>query len=133
MQRIDEADAVATRDLVLDKVPDACTGSRWAINGLGWDDITEMPALGTSEVWRFWNRSGAVHPMHMHLVMFQVLDRQPIDIVNGQPVPIGNPVPAAPEEAGWKESDHDPESSEALVIGIGSPYALRRRSTWRAI
>ena len=47
----------------------------WKINDLKWDDITEYPQLGTTEIWRFINDPASMHPMHMHLVFFQVLDR----------------------------------------------------------
>lgn len=101
---LDPMDAVTSRDMELRKMPAACTGSMWMINGLHWDDITEYPKLGTTEIWRFINRSGVSHPMHMHLVMFQVLDRQGYDIVDGQVVPVGAPTPPPPEEAGWKDT-----------------------------
>jgi cysteine-rich repeat protein len=42
--------------------------------------------------------------MHMHLVMFQVLDRQAFEEVGGEVVPIGSPVPPPPHEAGWKDT-----------------------------
>jgi FtsP/CotA-like multicopper oxidase with cupredoxin domain len=87
--RISEAEAVQTRTLELYKVPDACTGQRWSINGLRFADITERPTLGTTEIWRWVNRSGFVHPMHMHLVQFQVLDRQPFVLVDGVVTPTG--------------------------------------------
>ena len=102
--RIPETDAIQTRTLELYKVPDACTGQRWSINGLTWEDITEHPALGTTEIWRFVNRSGFVHPMHMHLVAFQVLDRQPFEIVNGQVQTTGPAVPPDSSEIGWKDT-----------------------------
>ena len=74
--RLDPNTAVAVRDLRLKKSGlDACGRAFWEINGLGWDDITEYPELGTTEIWRFINDSGVSHPMHMHLVMFQILDR----------------------------------------------------------
>ncbi len=98
-------DAVVERTLVLDKVVDECTGERWVINGLGWDDeITEMPILDTTEIWSFVNRSGFSHPMHMHLVFFQVLDRQPFQVISNTIVPTGPRVPPPPEEAGWKDT-----------------------------
>jgi cysteine-rich repeat protein len=50
------------------------------------------------------NKSGVTHPMHMHLVMFQVLDRQAFEILNGQITPIGAPVPPPAHEAGWKDT-----------------------------
>ncbi|WP_120246563.1 multicopper oxidase family protein [Halopiger aswanensis] len=48
-------------------------------DGLELDDpVTEEPALGDTEIWSFANRSAMSHPMHLHLVHFQVLGRQPI-------------------------------------------------------
>jgi spore coat protein A len=87
--------SVIERELVLAKGPDPCTGSRWTINGRDWDDIVEMPRLGTTEIWRFVNTSGHAHPMHLHLVQFQVLDRQ----AQG-----AEPLPPPPNEAGWKDT-----------------------------
>jgi hypothetical protein len=104
MERLQEEAAVAVRDLELRKGDDACSGSAWLVNGLRWDDVTEYPELGTTEVWRFLNRSGVMHPMHMHLVMFQVLDRQAFTTVGGDIVPVGAPVPPPAGEAGWKDT-----------------------------
>jgi len=36
----------------------------------------ETPKLGTTEVWQFVNMTPDTHPMHMHLVKYQVLGRQ---------------------------------------------------------
>jgi len=101
---LQEADAVLTRDFELRQSPEPCSGSQWLINGLGWNDITEEPVLGTTEIWRFINRSGIMHPMHMHLVFFQVLDKQAFEIVNGIVTPIGSPVAPDPTESGWKDT-----------------------------
>lgn len=101
---LDPATALFTRDFQLEKGDDACTGRAWLINGLHWDDITERPLLGSTEVWRFVNRSGITHPMHMHLVFFQVLDRQPIELIDDKPVPTGTRQPPLPEETGWKDT-----------------------------
>ncbi|MCI0632982.1 MAG: multicopper oxidase domain-containing protein, partial [Actinobacteria bacterium] len=104
LETLQESDAVVTRDFELRKTSEPCAGSMWQINGLGWDDVTEYPELGTTEIWRFINRSGVTHPMHMHLVMFQVLDRQAFEEIGGNIVPIGSPVPPPPHEAGWKDT-----------------------------
>lgn len=40
------------------------------------DPITETPAVGTTEIWEFYNTTVDAHPIHMHLVDFRVLDRQ---------------------------------------------------------
>jgi len=104
LETLQESDAVVTRDFELRKTSEPCAGTMWQINGLGWDDVTEYPELGTTEIWRFINRSGVTHPMHMHLVMFQVLDRQAFEEIGGNVVPIGSPVPPPPHEAGWKDT-----------------------------
>lgn len=104
LEKLDEGDSVIERDFELRKGADACSGTAWLINGLRWEDISEYPELGTTEVWRFINRSGVTHPMHMHLVMFQVLDRQPFTTSGETIIPIGDPVPPAASEAGWKDT-----------------------------
>jgi spore coat protein A len=98
-----ESLSVATRDFILEKKFDACAGSIWTINGLHWDDITEKPIINTTEIWRFINPSGITHPMHMHLVMFQVLDRTPFTTVNDSIVE-GTPQPPDSTERGWKDT-----------------------------
>ena len=39
---------------------------------------TENPALHTTEEWEVWNATGDAHPVHLHLVHFEVLGRQEI-------------------------------------------------------
>lgn len=101
---IPEAQASRSRDFILRQEPSPCTGTRWTINGLEWMDITEFPRLGETEIWSFINQSGMSHPMHLHLVHFQVLDRQDFTIVDGQPVPTGERVPPPISEVGWKDT-----------------------------
>jgi len=125
LQRIPETEAILQRQFVLRKIAEPCTGSMWTINGLGWRDITEFPELGTTEVWSFVNRSGVSHPMHMHLVMFQVLDRQGFEVVNDQVVPVGTPVQAAAYEAGWKDTVMVNPAEIVRVIARFEDYAGR--------
>jgi FtsP/CotA-like multicopper oxidase with cupredoxin domain len=49
--------------------------------------VTENPALGSTEIWEIYNATGDAHPVHLHLVNFEVLDRRAFtaDIVD-QPV-----------------------------------------------
>lgn len=104
--RISASEAVVVRDLRLKRSgDDGCGRQNWLINDLGWDDITEFPELGTVEIWRFINDSGVSHPMHMHLVEFQVLDRDGFTTAqDGTIVPNGSPQPPAAEESGWKDT-----------------------------
>jgi spore coat protein A len=47
---------------------------------LAWDDpITENPALGATEVWEIHNFTEDAHPIHIHEVQFQVVNRQPFE------------------------------------------------------
>jgi spore coat protein A len=101
---LDPAQAIRTRDFSLQRSTQGCDGGSWLINGLRYHDVTERPHLGTTEIWRFINRSGATHTMHMHLVMFEVLDRQDFTIQGDDAVPKGTPSPPDPGEAGWKDT-----------------------------
>ncbi len=40
------------------------------------DYVSEMPQVGSTEVWEIINLTGDAHPIHLHLVQFQVLNRQ---------------------------------------------------------
>jgi FtsP/CotA-like multicopper oxidase with cupredoxin domain len=43
-----------------------------------WDDpITENPAVGATEVWELHNFTADAHPIHIHEILFEVVDRQP--------------------------------------------------------
>jgi FtsP/CotA-like multicopper oxidase with cupredoxin domain len=44
--------------------------SMWA------DKVTENPGVGDTEVWEFYNTTGDAHPMHVHEVTFEVVNRQ---------------------------------------------------------
>jgi len=50
--------------------------------GLPWlwsDGVTENPALNATETWEIYNFTEDAHPIHLHLVQFQVVDRRPFD------------------------------------------------------
>jgi spore coat protein A len=107
--RLDETQAVITRDFILSEHMDGqgrSVGLR--INGKGYDDpVTETIQLGSIEKWRFFNTSDDAHPMHLHLVQFQILHRQGFNapaLQNGKVELIGNPRKPHPNEAGWKDT-----------------------------
>jgi FtsP/CotA-like multicopper oxidase with cupredoxin domain len=70
--------------------------------------VTENPTVGATEVWEFYNATGDAHPMHIHEVLFEVVDRQEIfvdDVTKTvQVVPGSLPVPAEPWENGYKDT-----------------------------
>lgn len=62
-----------------------------------WEDpITENPALNAIEVWEIHNFTEDAHPIHIHEVQFQVVDREPMDD--------GAPRPPESWEAGFKDT-----------------------------
>jgi FtsP/CotA-like multicopper oxidase with cupredoxin domain len=56
--------------------------------GLGGNFATETPRVGSTEVWEIADLTPDAHPIHVHLIQFQVLSRQPI---NGGVDDLGNP------------------------------------------
>jgi spore coat protein A len=106
---LDETAAITTRDFVLSETMDAQGHSLGVrINGRGYDEpVTEIVKLGTTEKWRFINTTDDAHPMHLHLVQFQILARQGYNVVafhNGKIELIGKPRLPAANEAGWKDT-----------------------------
>lgn len=70
--------------------------------GLSWmDAITENPAVGATEVWEIYNFTMDAHPIHLHEVMFEVINRQPFDMVTGA---LGAARPPEPAETGAKDT-----------------------------
>jgi len=50
------------------------------LNGQKWSaPITELPRVGSTEDWQIINLTEDTHPIHLHLVQFQVLNRQAFD------------------------------------------------------
>jgi FtsP/CotA-like multicopper oxidase with cupredoxin domain len=52
------------------------------------DPVTENPNVGDTEVWEFFNFTADAHPMHVHEVVFEVVNREALvlDPVTGEPV-----------------------------------------------
>jgi FtsP/CotA-like multicopper oxidase with cupredoxin domain len=70
------------------------------------DEVTENPAVGATEVWELYNASADAHPMHIHEVHFQVVNRQDIVVdEEAETVQVtGSPHPAEPWETGFKDT-----------------------------
>lgn len=72
------------------------------------DDVTENPSGGATEVWEIYNTTGDAHPMHIHEVLFDVVNRQQILVdEQTQSVRIApHTVPDPPElsESGLKDT-----------------------------
>lgn len=69
------------------------------------DPVTETPRVNTVEAWNLINNTVDVHPIHLHLVQFQVLDRRPVlRDAAGRVTGYGPALPSDPAEAGWKDT-----------------------------
>jgi spore coat protein A len=107
--KLDESKSVATRDFVLVEQLDSQGRSLGVrINGKGYDDaVTETIKLNSMEKWRFFNASDDAHPMHLHLVQFQIVERQGFNVpamLNGKTELLGSPRKPHANEAGWKDT-----------------------------
>ena len=118
--RIDASQAAKTRPMVLGGPIQGAQGGRFAAGGPGpgppingkimdMGRIDEVVRLGDVEIWEVDNRGGQAHPFHVHLVQFQILDR------NGQP-PTG-------AELGWKDTVLVPAGDIVRIIMPFERYA----------
>jgi len=73
------------------------------------DSVIENPRAGTTEIWHIINTTGDAHPIHVHLVQFQVLDQQPFDVAQYQATnqlvfARAASAPAPNERLAWKDT-----------------------------
>lgn len=72
------------------------------------DRVTENPAVGATEIWEIYNTTADAHPMHIHEITFEVVNRQPLLVADDEVVqPIqfdGDPVAPEPGENGRKDT-----------------------------
>ncbi|MBM4273435.1 MAG: bilirubin oxidase [Deltaproteobacteria bacterium] len=80
-------------------------------NPMNFDDlpITENPALNATEIWEIYNFTADAHPIHLHQVQFQVVNRQGLETdaegVAVQPaVLISGTIPPEVWETGFKDT-----------------------------
>ncbi|WP_240374866.1 multicopper oxidase family protein [Bacillus piscicola] len=95
-----------------------------------WDDpITEKPRLDATEIWSFINVTNFTHPIHLHLIQFQILDRQPFDLDHynetGHIKYTGPVVPPKPNERGWKDTAAVPSAEITRIIVRFTPFTGR--------
>jgi FtsP/CotA-like multicopper oxidase with cupredoxin domain len=73
------------------------------------DPITENPAVGATEVWEIYNTTADAHPMHVHEIAFEVVNREGLVLNDEEEViePIqlnGEITPPEPWESGFKDT-----------------------------
>jgi spore coat protein A, manganese oxidase len=79
------------------------------VEKLWMDPISENPAVGSTEVWEFINATGDAHPMHVHEVAFEVVNREGLMLADDdeivEPIQLDGVVtPPEPWETGFKDT-----------------------------
>src|SRR5512141_3207944 len=113
---------VTTRYITLNEIDPEEVEWHLNLNGVRFDEgpVTEAPKVGTVEDWVYINMTGDTHPMHMHLVTFQVIGRTPFDVeayeetyggpngvpggIDPGPFATGPMLPPDPVERGFKDT-----------------------------
>ncbi len=121
--RIPESEATNTRMLSLSEIDDrAQRPITMLLNAAHWKmPVTESPTLNSVEIWNLVNLTDDSHPIHLHLVRFQILDRrrfEPFFYKNeGVLKYTGAPVPPDANEAGWKDTVRaDPGMVTRIIV-----------------
>jgi FtsP/CotA-like multicopper oxidase with cupredoxin domain len=120
----------ATRTLTLHEQMGPAGPLALFINGQMYDaPVSENPRVGSTEMWEVVNLTGDTHPIHLHLVQFQLMNRQAFQTgkyaaawaaANGAMLPLGMGQPTVPVpvagylqgkptlplayETGWKDT-----------------------------
>jgi FtsP/CotA-like multicopper oxidase with cupredoxin domain len=61
---------------LLGTVGDDLSGTNVATAWTWFQPTTETPAFGSTEIWEIYNFTADAHPIHLHLVNFEILDRE---------------------------------------------------------
>lgn len=126
-ETMNEHQANNQRNLLLNMRNDSYNRSIHLLNNQLWSDpITEKPRLGDVEIWSLINITNNTHPIHLHLIRFQILDRQPFDRdlydQKGMIRPTGPQRKPEPNERGWKDTVRANPNEITRIIMKFSPY-----------
>jgi spore coat protein A len=122
ISRMAESTAVKTRPLTLNDYYDYNGNSMlMLLNGAHWNmPVTEKPVKDTVEIWSLINLTRDAHPIHLHLVRFQILDRRRFDLftynLNHTVKYLGPPMPPEANERGWKDTVRADPGMETRII-----------------
>ncbi len=129
--KLQESAAVKTRFLTLDEFDNVVDEPMThLLNGSRWHDpVTEKPTLGTTEIWAFANTTDDVHPIHLHMVRFQLLDRQSFNVTellyNKKLIMEAQRYAPLPSEMGWKDTIRATPGAVTRIIVPFEGYAGR--------
>lgn len=132
---------VSVRTLTLNEAMGPGGPTEVLLDGQMWHaPITEMPRVGSTEIWEIVNLTADTHPIHLHLVQFQLFNRQKMDTLaysvawdalnGGGMLPLMQPtVTLSPanyllgrrqspraEESGWKDTIQVPPGQVTRLL-----------------
>ncbi|MBS4095351.1 MAG: multicopper oxidase domain-containing protein [Sulfuricella sp.] len=64
---------------------DPASGMLTGVHKMWGDPVSETPQAGTTEIWEIYNFTEDAHPIHVHQVMFEVVNREIFDPMAGMP------------------------------------------------
>ena len=114
------------------------------LDGQKWSSrISEKPELGSTEEWILVNPTMNAHPIHVHLVQFQVIKRQTFDVIaymnewsslNGDPPLNHTTVNVQSLDQYLKDTSSDPSTSEkgwkdTVIVNSAEVVTIRLRWT----
>lgn len=129
------------RILTLNDIPGPTGPTMMLLTGQMWSNpVTEKPKVGSTEDWVLVGMTAGAHPIHIHLIQFQVLNRQnyrvaeyaakweevngplplhhPPKVVPLEPYLLDDPIPPEENEKGWKDT---------IVVNPGQVTRIRIR------
>jgi len=131
VQRIPETQSIRTREMTLNEF-DTDYGDPMVmlLNRKHWaDPVTEIVNLNSTEIWSLVNLTEDTHPIHLHMVRFQILDRQSFttfDYLSENKLKFtGAKTPSPAHEMGWKDVVQCPPGMVTRIIVPFSGYAGR--------
>ncbi len=133
IERIPEQRARRTRFMTLNQFDeDNGMPMTMLLNRSHWaDPVTEQVKLNSVEIWSLANLTEDTHPIHLHMVRFQVLDRRSFSVddylaTNELPLRYTDAVqPPASHEMGWKDVVQCPPGMETRILIPFEGYAGR--------
>jgi len=113
------------------------------LDGQNWGStISETPELGATEEWKIVNATMDVHPIHVHLIQFQLVQRQQLSAlgsyidewlsVNGQP-PFNHPTKNVQSLSTYLSTSVTPPQSQeqcwkdTIIVNSGEVVTIRLR------
>ena len=124
-EKLNPNNAVIVRKNTLVESTDQFGRLMLMLNNMMWDEkpITETPYNGTTEIWEIYNPTPDTHPIHLHLVTFQILNRATFTgDPNGPDLVVGPPQPPEPSEMGWKDTVRANPGEVTRIISRFGPF-----------